>query len=109
MTRQLVAEEIAEAFRPVETWQFAAPVERTLDLTLAMQDTLTTLAWWGWSITVTRARGLWTIQAGRTMGNKAIRAKVTGTSFPDALWRLGNRLEAVLAGAEMDDETEMAA
>ena len=109
MTRQLVAEEIAEAFRPVETWQFAAPVERTLDLNLLMLDTLVTLMHWGWAVSVTRARGRWTVQVAKTIGGKTVKAKVEGVSYPDAVYRLGNRLEAVLAGSEMDDETEMAA
>jgi len=39
-----------------------------------------------------------------------VKAKVEGASYPDALWRLGNRLTAVLAGVETDeDEMEIAA
>ena len=103
MTRQLVAEEIAEAFRPVETWQYAAPVERTVDLNLLMLDTLVTLMHWGWAVSVTRARGRWTVQVAKTIGGQAVKAKVEGASYPDALWRLGTRLEALLAGAELHD------
>lgn len=109
MTCELIAQEVAEAFRPVEAWQFAAPVERTLDLNLLMLDTLTTLMHWGWAVSVTRARGRWTVQVAKTIGGRTVKAKVEGVSYPDALWRLGNRLESVLAGEELGDETEMAA
>ena len=99
-TRQLVADEIAEAFRPVGIWQHAAPIERSVDLTLAMQDTLTTLAWWGWAVSVTRARGAWTLQAARMFGGTTVKAKVVGATYPDALWRLGERLQAAMAEQE---------
>lgn len=108
-TRKLVAEEVAEAFRPIGIWQFAAPIERGIDLELAMLDTLATLAFWGWSVSASRARGRWVLQAAKTVGHQAIKARVEGVTYADALWRLGNRLEAVLAGADLDDDDLKAA
>lgn len=98
------AEEVGEALAPLDTWRYAASAERTMDLNAVCQDAMLTLAWWGWGVTVSRPKGEWSIQASRTIGGRAIRARGTGGDYYDAALQLRNRLLAVLAGAESEGD-----
>lgn len=101
--RDLLVNEIAEAFAPVHEWRRCAPAERTPELYATVQDTLITLACWGWAIEVTRGRGRWTLTASRALGTSRIRAKVTGVALIDGLSRLGRKLESELEKSGSDE------
>lgn len=101
---QTLHEEVTEALAPLDTWRFAAAIERTPDLNAACQDALTTLMWWGWAVTVTRPRGEWCVQAAKTAGNRPVKARGTGGDYYSAVAALRTRLLAMLAGAGPEDD-----
>lgn len=108
---ELVGAEIREAFAPVEEWRNAAPAERSLALQALVMDTLTSLAWWGWAIDITRGRDQWTVTAARSIGCRRVRAKVVGEDYFDAIWKLGRKLGAAWAieEAQRNSNQEIAA
>jgi len=97
--RDLIKEEIAEAFAPVRRWERLAPAERDGHLLACVNDTLPTLAWWGWSISCSRPTGTWEITARRTIGRRIVRGKGSGPNYITALLDLGERLDRSLAGS----------
>ncbi|MGB3327361.1 MAG: hypothetical protein WBA46_00320 [Thermomicrobiales bacterium] len=109
MKRAVLAEEVSEALAPLDTWRYAAAIERTDTLNAMCQDSLITLMWWGWAVSVTRVRGAWTITAGKSIGSRTYKARVTGIDYYAACYALRNRLLAVLDGSESDLDEEIAA